>query len=598
MWNGDTIWFTSDRDHTLNLFAYDVKTKATRKVTSFTDFDVLWPSLASDRSAIVFMNGGYVWRLDPKTEKAAQIPITLASDRAPVGTAWKDVKEFIRGASLSPSGARVVLDARGDLFSVPAKDGPTRDLTGTQGVRERAPAWSPDGHRVAYLSDATGEYEIWERAKDGSGAPRRLTKDGAPWKYDPAWSPDGKKLAYGDRKHRLRVLDVDSGAVTDVDTGTQEDLDVYTWSPDSKWLAYEKSHPTRLPGIAVWSAAAKKTFLLGDGLTPDHGPAFSADGKYLFFLSERDYTPVFSAYEFNYVYPHATRVYATALASGTPSLFPPKDDEEKGTDAKDAADMSGKKKDGQGRGQGRQGQGGEEGSPGDVHRAHGFVARTEALPGVPAGGYPELAATADAVWYVRGGDGDGGSWQRALYRYDLKERKEEKALDGVEGWELSRDGKKILYRAGSDWFVTDAKAPLKAGDGKLDLSGLKMKLDVAAETRQMWADGLRIVRDWYYDEKLHGVDWAALGKRYGALVPYVAYRGDLDFLFGEIIGELDSGHTYVAPGTSRRSRASRAACSAASSRPTRPDATASRRSSPARTGTTPGARRSRSRAST
>ena len=550
MWNGDTIWFTSDRDHTLNLFAYDVATKKTRKATSFTDFDVLWPSLASDHGAIVFMNGGYVWRLDLKTEKAARIPITLASDRAPLGTAWKDVKEFVSGASLSPSGARVILEARGDLFSVPAKDGQTRALTHTQGVRERAPAWSPDGRRVAYLSDATGEYEIWVRAEGGSGEPKQLTKDGAPWKFDPAWSPDGKKLAFGDRRHRLRVLDVESGAITDVDTGTREDLDVYTWSPDSKWLAYEKSHPTRLPGIAVWSAETKKAFLLGDGLTPDHGPAFSADGKYLFFLSERDYPLVFSAYEFNYVYPRATRVFVAALAPGTPSLFPPRNDEEKGTEAKDAekADKAARndRTDKNGKAD-KADKADKTEPPATAIDAEGFVARTEALPGVHPGSVPELAATADAVWYVRGGDGDGDR-TRTLYRYDLKERKEEKALEGVAGWEISRDGRKILYRAGTDWFVTDAKAPLKGGDGKLDLSGLKMKLDVAAETRQMWEDGTRIVRDWYYDEKLHGVDWAAMKKRYGALVPYVAHRADLDFLFGEIMGELESGHTYVTSG--------------------------------------------------
>ena len=545
MWNGDTIWFTSDRDHTLNLFGYDVKTKKTRKATAFTDFDVLWPSLASDRSAIVFMNGGYVWRLDPKTEKAAKIAITLASDRAPLGTAWKDVKEFVRGASLSPSGARVILEARGDLFSVPAKDGQTRALTDTQGVRERAPAWSPDGRRIAYLSDATGEYEIWVRAADGSGEPKPLTKDGAPWKFDPAWSPDGKKLAYGDRKHRLRVVDVESGAIADVDTGAREDLDTYTWSPDSKWLAYEKSHPTRLPGIAVWSADSKKAFPLGDGLTRDHNPAFSADGKYLFFLSERDYPLVFSAFEFNYVYPRATRVYVAALAAGTPSLFPPKNDEEKGTDAKEKADKADKsekeadrKKDGKPE---------KKDAVPTVVDAEGFVLRTQALPGVPAGNYPEMAATADAVWYVRGGDAEGAAG-RALYRFDLKERKEEKALDGVAGWELSRDGKKILYRVGSDWFVADAKSPIKSGDGKLDLSGLRMKLDVAAETRQMWDDAWRIVRDWFYDEKMHGTDWAGLKKRYGALVPYVAHRADLDFLFGEIMGELEAGHTYVANG--------------------------------------------------
>jgi len=543
MWRDDTIWFTSDREHTLNLFAYDVKTKMTRKVTRFDEYDVLWPSLASDGSAIVFMNGGYVWRLDPKTEKAERIPITLATDRAPLGTAWKDVKEFVHGASLSPSGARVVFEARGDLYSVPAKDGETRPLTDTQGVRERDPAWSPDGRRVAYLSDATGEYEIWVRAADGSGEPKKLTSDGAPWKFDAVWSPDGKKLAYADRRHRLRVLDVDSGAITDLDTGHRGDLTGYVWSPDSKWIAYEKDHPNRIPGIAVHSLASGKSFYLGDGLSPDHAPVFSADGKYLFFLSERDYNLVFSAFEFNYLYPRATRVYVAALAPGTPSLFPPKSDEEKGRDlepkdGKDAkaADKPKEKDDAA-----------KKAPPATNVVPDGFGARTQSLPGVPVGAYGELAATADAVWYVRRGEGDGDR-ARTLYRFDLKERKEEKALDGVAGWEISLDAKKLLYRSGPDWFVTDAKAPVKGGDGKLDLSGLRTKLDVSAETRQMFEDGWRIVRDWYYDEKLHGVDWAGMKKRYGALVPYVAHRADLDFLFGEMVGELESGHTYVASG--------------------------------------------------
>jgi tricorn protease len=544
MWLGDTIFFTSDRERTLNLFAYDVKTKQARKVTNFTEFDVLWPSLASDGSAIVFMNGGYVWRFDPKSGRSAKVAVTLATDRAPLGSSWKDVKDSIDGASLSPSGARVIFDARGDLFSLPAKDGPTRNLTNTQGVRERGPEWSPDGKRVVYLSDATGEYEVYVRNADGSGEPKRLTTDGAPWKFDPKWSPDGRKLVYGDRKFRLRVLDVDSGTVQDVDTGRRGDLTGYVWSPDSKWLAYEKDHPNRIPGIGVWSAASGKASLLGDGLTPDHSPAFSADGKYLFFLSERDYPLVFSAFEFNYLYSNATRVYVAALAKGTPSLFPPKNDEEKGRDAekKDEPPAKEGKKDGK---KDDKAAPDRKEPPATVIDPDGFVARMQSLPGVAAGAIPQLEAAADAVWYVRGGGGDG---PRSLHRYDLKERKDEKALDAVAGWELSRDGKKILYRSGTDWFVTDAKAPIKGGEGKLDLSGLRMKLDTAAETKQMWDDGWRIVRDWFYDPGLHGVDWAGLKARYGALVPYVAHRADLDFLFGEIMGELESGHTYVASG--------------------------------------------------
>ncbi len=532
MWEGGSIFFTSDRDHTLNLFAWNTATRKTRKVTDFHEYDVLWPSLASDGSAIVFMNGGFLWRLDLKTEKASKIPITLASDRAPQGTAWKDVKENIAGATLSPSGARVVFEARGDLFSVPAKDGATRNLTETQGVRERAPVWSPDGKRIAYLSDATGEYEIWVRNQDGAGEPKRLTKDGGPWKFAPAWSPDGKKLAYGDREQRLRILDVESGAVTDVDKGTRGDLDTYVWSPDSMWLAYEKSTPTRLPGIWAFSLATKKAVPLGDGMTSDHDPVFSADGKYLFFLSERDYPIVFSAYEFNYLYARATRVFVAALATDTPSLFPPKSDEEKG---KAEEPKKEEKKD-------------EKKPPAPtVIAADGLVTRTEALPGLKPAVYAAPAATADAVWYLKLAEGER-TREGTLTRFDLKERKEEKAADGVAAFELSLDGKKLLYRAGHDWFVTDAKAPVKAADGKLDLSGLRMKLDADAETRQMWEDGWRIVRDWFYDEKMHGVDWAAMKKRYGALVPFVSHRADLDFLFGELVGELDSGHTYVASG--------------------------------------------------
>jgi tricorn protease len=530
MWSGDTIWFTSDRDHTLNLYAYDTKTKKTRKATTFTDFDVLWPSLASDGSAIAFMNGGFLHRLDLKTEKAVKIPVALASDRAPHGTAWKDVKDNVAGVAISPSGARVVIEARGDLFSVPAKDGATRNLTSTQGIRERSPAWSPDGKTVAYLSDETGEYEIWIRNQDGSGAPKRLTTDGAPWKFAPEWSPDGKKIAFGDRKQRLRILDVESGAATDVDKGTRGDLDTYVWSPDSKWLAYEKSHATRLPGIWVYALEAKKAFPLGDGMTADRDPAFSADGKYLFFLSERDYSLVMSAFEFNYVYPRATRVFVAALAADTLSLFPPKSDEEKGkAEAEKKDDKPAEKK----------------GPPATVIAAEGFAARTQALPGLKSAIYNGIEAAEGAVWYVKHGDGPE---DRTLFRFDLKERKEEKAADVVAAFRLSGDGKKLLYRSGHDWFLTDAKAPVKSGEGKLDLSGLRMRLDVAAETAQMWEDGTRIVRDWFYDEKLHGVDWAAMKKRYGALVPYVASRADLDFLFGEIVGELDAGHTYVASG--------------------------------------------------
>ena len=546
MWWGDAVYFTSDREKTLNLWRHDLKTRETRKLTSFTEFDVLWPSLGDGK--IVFMNGGLLFTLDLATEKTARVPITLGSDHAASVPAFRDVSPNVAGTALSPSGARVVLDARGDLYSVPGKDGATRNLTATPSVRERDPAWSRDGKWIAYLSDETGEYEIWIRPQDGSGAPRRLTTDGAPWKFRPVFSPDGTKIAWGDRSQRLRVVDVATAKVTDADRSGFEDIDVYSFSPDSRWLVYEKSHPTRLPGLWVHALESGKSFALGDGLTADFSPAFSADGKYLFFLSNRDFTPAFSAFEFSYVYPKATRVYAAALTPSVPHLFPPKSDEEKGK-----AESSGQDDPEPGARQAKE-HGKDRGKPEKAEAkktvptrveivADGFVARTVALPGVIPDEIRSLSASAGAVFYLRGKEGE-----EALSRYDLEERKEEKVLDSVASYTLSADGKKLLWHSGKDRGICEARAGLSSGSGKLDLSGLRVKLDLGTEWAQIWTDGTRIVRDWFYDPGLHGVDWPVLLARYGALVPYVADRADLDFLLGELVSELEAGHTYVSSG--------------------------------------------------
>jgi tricorn protease len=544
IWVGDTIYFTSDRERTLNLFAHDLKTKAVRKVTRFTGDDVLWPSLGP--GAIVFMSGGHLHRLDLATQQAARIPIRIGAAIDTMAPHFRQVTPAVIGrVALSPSGSRVVVDARGDVFTVPAKEGPSRNLTSTPGVREMAPTWSPDGQWIAYLSDETGEYEVYVRPQ-GGGEARRLTTDGGVWRFDPVWSPDSKKLAFGDRRHRLRILDVASGALTDADTGTREELDTFSWSPDSRFLAYEKSHETRLPGIAVYSLDERRAFMLGDGLTADSSPVWSADGKYLFFLSNRDFNLTFSAFEFDYLYTGATRVFAAALTPDVPPLFPPKSDEEKAREAEKAAaspspapspapsaspsPAAGKT------------------PPRVTVVADGFVGRTTTPPGIRAGGYRNLAATEDALFYIRTGLSDADPTE--LFRYDLKERKEEKVTDNVASFALSHDGKKVLYRVRDDWFVADAKANAK-GD-KVDLARLKVKADLRAEWKQMFHDAWRIARDWFYDPDMHGVDWAAVKARYGALVPYVAHRSDLDFLLGEMLSELEAGHTYVASGDEPR----------------------------------------------
>ena len=532
MWAGDTVLFTSDREGTLNLFAYDLKTKATRKLTSFTEYDVLWPSLDRAGSQVVFMNGGFLYRMPLAGGEPTRIDVTAGGDAPETVPRFVDVKEKVLGAALSPTGARAVLEARGDLFSVPAKDGATRNLTSSQGVRERSPVWSPDGKTIAYLSDVSGEYEVYVRPQDGSGAPRRVTANGTVWRFPPVFSPDGKSLLYADKSRRLVLLDLASGSETELDRGTRDDLDGYRFSPDGKWVVYTKVRDNNLPGIAVYSLEGRKGFFLGDGLTADTDPVFSADGTHLFFVSTRDFSPTFSAFEFSYVYAKAARVYAAALTAGAPALFPLKSDEEK-------AEAGAEKKDA-----------GKDATKDDKAKAaaptrvepDGFLARTVALPGLKPDDYDDLEANEEAVFYTKG-SGD----TVALYRYDLKERKEEKVVEPVAGYVLSKDGKKLLARSGKDWLLGDSKPGLKP-EGKLDLSGLKMKLDPRAEWRQMWTDGWRITRDFFYDPGMHGYDWAALKRKYDPLAAHLSCRADLDFLFGEMLGELEAGHTYVEKG--------------------------------------------------
>lgn len=530
MWHGGSIYFTSDRDETLNLFVHDLASGRQRQVTDFDEYDVLWPSLGPD--AIVFMNGGWLYRLDLAGGAVERIDIELGGDLPATVPHWEDASDDIAGADVSPDGKRAVFEARGDLFTVPEKDGATRNLTATSGVRESAPAWSPDGAWIAYYSDATGEMELYLMPQDGRGEAQALTDGGAVWRYPPVWSPDSKKLAFGDSDHRLQVLDVGEGALDIVDTDSQGDIDTYRWSPDSAWIAYEKSHPeTRLPSLAVYSLATETSTLLGDGLTFDFDPVFSADGRYLLFLSNRDYNLRFSDFEFEYIYDNATRIFAAALDPAAEALFPLQSDEVEvnGKGGSDNEDRGKEKAKGKAR------------APRTRVVAEGFGARTVTLPGLEAGNYADLAAVEGGLLYRHLPDGGDA----ALMRYDFEEREAEEIAAPVDGYALAARGDKVIYRAADAWTI----APAKSGEGSaLDLSGLRAKVDPRAEWKQMYDEAWRIGRDWFYDESMHGVDWDAMGERYRALLPWVAHRGDLDFLLSELVSELEAGHAYVQSG--------------------------------------------------
>lgn len=530
MWHGDTIYFTSDREHTLNIFAYDTTSSAMRKVTDFDEYDVLWPSLGPD--AIVFMNGGWLYRLDLASEEVAKISVTIASDLPSTLPRWEDVSDNIDVADVSPDGSRAVFEARGDLYSVPAKDGATRKLSDTQGVRESAPRWSPDGRWIAYYSDVSGEMELYVRDQDGSGEPRQLTEGSSVWRFPAEWSPDSKKLAFSDSDRQLHVIDVASGAVTLADTDSLGFIDTYRWSPDSRWVVFEKAHPdTRLPGIAVYSLASGEVQMVGEGMTVDFSPAWSTDGKYLYFLSNRDYNLNFSDFEFNYIYDDSTRIFAVALDPDAEALFPLKSDEVEVEEEGESADE-----------ESANGDEDAESIPEVDITLEGLAGRVVAVPGVAAGNYGSLSAVDGALLYLKFPNGGAP----ALTRFDLEEREEKEVVSGVAEYRLGSRGGKVLYRSGDKWSIAGAK-PNGKGD-ELDLSDLRMRLDPKAEWAQMFDEGWRIGRDWFYDSEMHGIGWDEMKERYGALVPYITTRDDLDFIFGELVGELEAGHTYVQSG--------------------------------------------------
>jgi len=524
MWVGNSIYYTSDDNGgTLNLWAYDLGTKQTKQVTHHDDWDVLWPSAGP--GGIVYEAGGWIWRFDPATGKDMKVPIVVSGDFKGRVARFVNVKDNIDSATISPSGARALIEARGDVSSVPAKDGEIRNLTATPGVREMSPTWSPDGKLIAYLSDQTGEYELYIRsASDGST--RQVTSNGNTWRFAPAWSPDSAKIAIADKHAKLRWIDVASGKITDVDQGKWNDLNDYAWSPDSKWIAYSKTADSQESSIWVYSLASGKTMQMTGDDTNDYAPAWDPEGRYLYFLSDRDFNLTFSGYEFDFVYTDPTRVYAGLLNADAPALFPPKSDEETtGTPKKsDAA----KKDDGK-----------STAAKPLVVDAAGFVSRVIALP-VTSGNYRSLNATKKGPLYIVG---DGG--KTAIKYYDIADRKEQTVLEGANGYDLAAGGEKLLFRAGGKWGIASVAPGQKTGEGLLDLDSLSVKVDPTAEWREEFVDGWRTFRDWFYDPNMHGLDWKAIRAKYEPLVAHIAHRTDLDYIFGEMGGELSSGHVYI-----------------------------------------------------
>lgn len=529
MWSGSTIYFVSDRDENkrLNLYSYDLQTKQTKKLTSFTEFDVKFPSLGDN--GVVFENGGHIYRYDFASGAAVKVPIVIHEDFAVGRGGLKDVGNQIANYEIAPDGNRALFGARGDVFTVPPKNGNTRNLTGTPGVHERNSKWSPDGKWISYISDASGEDELYVMPQDGSAPGTQLTKNGDTYKYQPIWSPDSKKLLWSDKKQRLQLVDIASKKVTLVEQADAWEISSYAWSPDSKWIAFARPEVEVMTTVNLYSLESGKTTAVTDGWFSSYGPAFSSDGKYLFFVSNRSFRPTYSQTEWNHAYLDMAKIYLVTLAKETKSPFEPKSDEVSMKDEKKNDDDKSKKNDTK--------------SAEVKVDIDGLASRIAVLP-IGAANYRNVNALNDRVYYLRRGSKDDNS---VLLMYDLKKEKETE-LGEVNGYEISADGKKMLVSQKGSYAIIDLPSSKIDAKEKLDLSEMSVRLDRRAEWEQIFNECWRQMRDFFYDPHMHGLDWPAVRKKYAALVPYVNHRADLTYIIGEMIGELSTGHTYVGGG--------------------------------------------------
>ena len=436
MWYGDKIYFASDRDRTMNLFCYDLKTQETKKVTDFTEFDVKFPSLGDD--AIAFENGGFIYLFDLVSQKIKKVTVLIADDQITGRNQLKDASKFINTFSVSPDGKRIAFGARGDIWTVPAKSGITRNLTENPTYHDRDVAWSPDGQYIAFISDRTGEDEIYIMKQDCSAAPVQITKNADTYKYAVTWSPDSKKLLWADKKLRLQFVDIDSKDVTLIDRATSWEFTDYNWSPDNKWIAYSFPERRITTRLFMYDVLANKKFPVTDTWYDAANPTFSSDGKYLFFTSNRDFNPTYSWTEWNHSYSDMTKVYFLVLAKDTPNPFAYENDEVsvKNEGTKD-----------EGRGTKEEGKGTKDEKAKDEKKEvvvkvdeDGIIDRIVALP-IDASSYWNVNAIGTSVYYVKGGGGRRGP--ASLMMYDLKDRKESN-LGEFGTYEISADNKKML----------------------------------------------------------------------------------------------------------------------------------------------------------
>jgi tricorn protease len=427
----------------------------------------------------------------------------------------------VESFDISPSGKRVVFGARGEIFTVPAEKGNIRNLSRTPRHRERGVTWSPDGKWISYFSDSSGDYDLYVMPADRSSEPIRLVSGDAVWMDGVVWSPDSKWIGWSDNQNRLRAMEVSSQRLVEIDQTGMGGLNDFSWSADSRWVSYAKNSPNTMSSIWLYSFDSGRNTQVTDDRTSESNPAFDPEGRFLYFVSARDFTYSGAGSSFR------SRIYAATLRADQGHPFPPESDEEPAV----AGEAPGEEEAGEA---GPEGDAGGEPLRIDLE---GLGSRVMALPDLDPGSYFGLIPTDDGVLYFSSG---------GLHKYSLEDRESSEIISRINGLAVTPDRKKLVYRSGRSGFgIVDVRAGQDNDAGRLDLAEMKLRIDPKVEWAQVYHDAWVIMRDWFYDPSMHGVDWEDMRDRYEPLVEHVAHRADLDYIITELIAELNVGHAYL-----------------------------------------------------
>lgn len=544
-WIGDELFFLSDRDWTMNIWAYNVNNGQLRQVTKFKEVDV--KHLNHHGSELVIEQNGYLHIVNPVNGRAKALSINIQADFPWAATAWEDISRRASAVSLSPTGKRVLMEARGEIFTVPVEYGDARNLTQSSNAADRRPIWSPKGDKIAWVSDQGGEgYALYLSNQDGQGETKKIAIGASKLIWSPAWSSDGKYLAFADDDVRIQVLDLDAETIKTIDTGGNN-LDRsrtgLTWAPDSKKLAYVKSGTNNFRRIWIWDVDTNAKAALTDPFADAFAPAWDRDKKHLYFLASTDLALASGWANTSSIQADPSyAAYVVVLQKDQDSPFIPRSDEEDvAKEEKQEEEKEEDTEDEEEKTETEETEQVEKPSDGMVIDFAGIERRTIALD-LPTGNYlSTLSGPAGSVFFAQRKPGTPGI---SLQKFTLKERKAEEYLSGVRQFSISADGKKLLTQVGPGWQVSNTAG--KSGKGGKSVSvKLEMKLDRMAEWKQMFEEAWRYERDYFYDPNLHGRNWDKVYEKYAPLVPYIRHRADLTYILDQVNGELSVGHSFV-----------------------------------------------------